>query len=311
MIREPPPFFHRGPSPLARLTFFTLAAIAVMIADHRFHALETVRLSLSVLAHPLQEVAAMPGEALERAADYFASQERLLRENRELRARLLEQSAAAQEARLLRSEEEHLLRMAPGTSRFTENGILAQVLYTARNPFTRKVVVDKGLTHGIRAGMPAIDGTGVVGQVTSVGTFTSEVTLVTEKGQSVPVMLERNGLRALAVGSGKDGTLDVPFMPVSADVRDGDLFATSGIDGTYPPGLTVARVTTVEKNAAYTFARIVARPAAGVDNYRFVMMLPLAATLPRPETRDEEARKPAKERGGARGRREGGAGASR
>ncbi|HJV87292.1 MAG TPA: rod shape-determining protein MreC, partial [Noviherbaspirillum sp.] len=93
MIREPPPFFHRGPSPLARLTFFTLAAIAVMIADHRFHALETVRLSLSVLAHPLQELAVMPGEALGRAADYFASQERLLRENRELRVRLLEQSA--------------------------------------------------------------------------------------------------------------------------------------------------------------------------------------------------------------------------
>jgi rod shape-determining protein MreC len=309
LIREPPPFFHRGPSPLARLTFFTLAAIAVMIADHRFHALETLRLSLNVLAQPLQEAASMPSQALARAADFFTTQSDLLRENRQLRAKLLEQSAAAQEARLLRAEQEHLLHMAPGRSRYADGGILAEVLYTARNPFTRKIVVDKGLSHGIKAGMPVIDGTGVVGQVTSVGTFTSEVTLVTEKGQSVPVMLVRNGLRAIAVGSGKDGTIDVPFIPASADVQQGDLFVTSGIDGTYPPGLTVAQVSSVEKNSAYMFARIVARPAAGVDSYRYVVLLPLAPTPPRPETLEEEARKPAK--GAAKPRREGGSRATR
>jgi rod shape-determining protein MreC len=310
LIREPPPFFHRGPSPLARLTFFTLAAIAVMIADHRFHALDTVRLSLSVLAHPVEELASLPSQALARAGEYFTTQEQLLRENRELRVKVLEQSARAQEARLLQAEEAHLLSMSPGHSTYAKDGILAAVLYTARNPFTRKIVVDKGLTTGVRAGMPVIDGTGGVGQVTSVGTFTSEVTLVTEKGQSVPVMLVRNGLRAIAVGSGKDGAIEIPFMPVSADVQDGDLFVTSGIDGTYPPGLMVARVASVEKNAAYMFARIVARPAAGVDNYRYVMLLPLAPTPPRPETRDEEARKPAKG-AGPRPRREGGSPASR
>ena len=101
--RESPAFFHRGPSPLARLTFFTLAAIALMIADHRFHALETVRLSLSALAAPVQQVATMPGEAVARVGDYFASQQRLLRENQELKTTVLEQSAAAQEARLLKA----------------------------------------------------------------------------------------------------------------------------------------------------------------------------------------------------------------
>ena len=272
-----------------------LCAIAVMIADHRFHALEALRLSLSVIARPVQQFAALPAEGLGRAAEYFASQDRLLRDNRELRANLLEQSALAQEARLLRAEEEHLLGMSK--SRYAEQGILAEVLYTARNPFTRKIVVDKGLTGGVRAGMPVIDGTGVVGQVTNVSPFTSEVTLVTEKGQSVPVILVRNGLRALAVGSGKGGTIDVPFMPVSADVQDGDVFVTSGIDGTYPPGLLVAKVASVEKNAASMFARIAARPVAGVDSYRYVMLLPLAPTPPRPETTREESRKPVKERG--------------
>ena len=189
MIREPPAFFHRGPSPLARVTFFTLASIAFMIADHRFHALETVRLSLSALSYPIQQVAAMPGEAVGRFTDYFTSQDRLLRENRELRSQVLEQSTAAQEAKLLKSEVAHLTAMTSRHSRYSENGVLAEVLYAARNPFTRKIVVDKGLTSSIRAGMPVIDGSGVIGQVTNVNTLTSEVTLVTEKDQSVPVMV--------------------------------------------------------------------------------------------------------------------------
>ena len=302
MIREPPPFFHRGPSPLARLTFFTLAAIALMIADHRFRALETVRLSLSVLAHPVQQVAALPSEALGRIGDYFGTQHRLLRENQDLKMQVLEQAAAAQEARLLRAEQEHLLSLMAGKSRYAEGGTIAEVLYNARNPFTRKIVIDKGLTSGIRAGMAVIDGQGVVGQVTQVGTLTSEVTLLTEKDQSVPVMLVRNGLRAVAVGSGKHGAIDVPFLPASADVQNGDVFVTSGIDGTYPPGLLVATVVSVEKNAAQAFARIVAKPAAGVDNHRFVLLLPPpAGTLPRPETKAEEL-KPGKGRPKARGR---------
>jgi len=301
--REPPAFFHRGPSPLARLTFFTLAAVALMIADHRFRALDTVRMALSVLVHPIQQVASTPGEALSRIAEYFASQDRLLRENDELRTRVLEQSAAAQEARLLKAEQEHLLSMAKGKSRYADSGIVAEVLYNARNPFVRKIVIDKGLNNAVASGMPVIDGTGVVGQVTSVGWFSSEVTLVTEKDQSVPVMLVRNGLRAVAVGSGKYGSIDIPFMPVAADIQAGDMFVTSGIDGTYPPGLLVATVTNVEKNAAYVFAKVDARPVAGVDNHRYVMVLPLPApSAARPETKgDETPRKTGKDRG--RGRR--------
>lgn len=292
MIHEPPPFFHRGPSPLARLTFFALLAIATMIADHRFGALEAVRLSLSVLVAPLQQLAAAPGAAMSRVTDYFSSQDRLLRENEELRAKLLEYAAAAQQSKLLAAEQESLLAMTPARSRFATDGVLAEVLSYGRNPFAKKLVLDKGLTQGIKAGMPVIDGEGVVGQVTAVGTFTSEVTLVTEKDQSVPVLLTRNGLRAIAVGSGKDGSIDVPFMPVSADIQNGDLFVTSGIDGTYPAGLLVARVSAVEKNATYMFAKITARPAAGVDNHRFVRILTAQrpALPPPPEARAEERR---------------------
>jgi rod shape-determining protein MreC len=305
LIREPPPFFHRGPSPLARLTFFMLAAVALMIADHRFNALDTVRRSLSVLAHPIQQLAALPSQGLSSVGDYFTSQERLLRENQDLKAKVLAQAALSQEARLLRAEQERLLGMAPGKSRYAEQGTFAEVLYTARNPFTRKIIVDKGMNAGVQPGMPVIDGEGVVGQVTHVANFTAEVTLVTEKDQSVPVMLLRNGLRAVAVGSGKDGAIDVPFMPVSADIQNGDVLVTSGIDGTYPPGLMVAQVTTVDKNAAYVFAKVVAKPAAGVESHRFVMVLALPpAAAPRPETRGDETRKAGKDRAATKARRD-------
>jgi rod shape-determining protein MreC len=270
-----------------------------MIADHRFQALERVRQSLSVLAHPLTQLAALPSRALGRVTDYFVVQEKLLRENEELKAKALENAAAAQEVRMLRAEQEQLRALGAAKSRY-EGGVLGEVLYTARNPFTRKVVVDRGVTQGVVPGMPVIDGSGIVGQVTSVGTFTSEVTLVTEKDQSVPVMLVRNGLRAVAVGSGKNGAIDVPFMPVSADVAIGDVFVTSGIDQTYPAGLLVAQVTHVDKDPARVFAKISARPAAGVENHRFVMMLPLPASAPpRPDPRADE-RKGGKERGKAR-----------
>lgn len=291
MIHDPPPFFHRGPSPLARLTFFSLVAIAIMIADHRFGALEAVRLSLSVLVHPLQQAAAAPGAMFGRLADYFASQDRLLKENQELKAKLLAYAADAQRAQLLATEQQHLAAMSEGRSRYATDGVLAEVLSYGRNPFTRKLVLDKGLAQGVQSGMPVIDADGVVGQVTAVGTFTSEATLLTEKDQSVPVMLTRNGLRAIAVGSGKDGSIDVPFMPVSADIQNGDLFVTSGIDGTYPAGLVVARVTAVEKNAAYVFAKITGKPAAGVDNHRFVRILTAKRpALPPPPSAGDDKR---------------------
>jgi rod shape-determining protein MreC len=297
MIREPPPFFHRGPSPLARLTFFTIVAIAIMIADHRFHALESVRLSLSVLTHPIQQLVSVPGDLLARAGDYFTSQSRLLRENADLKVKVLENAAAAQEAKMLRAEHQRILAIAERRARYEDHGLAAEVIYAARNPFTRKIVIDKGLTHGIQAGMPVVDGDGIVGQVTNVGTFTSEVTLVTEKDQSVPVMITRNGLRAIAVGSGKDGSIDVPFVPVAADVQNGDLFVTSGIDGTYPAGLVVATVTRVDRSGAYAFAKITARPAAGVENNRFVLVLAVPASAPpRPEAKEE--RKPPREKPG-------------
>ena len=300
------PFFNRGPSPLARLTFFALLAIVIMIADHRFRALDTVRLAVSVVLHPLEQLVAVPGMLAGRVVSYFSSQDRLLQENRELQIRVLELAALGQEAQLLKTEHEHLTRLARASSRFVNHGVVAEVIRDARNPFNRKILIDKGLAHGLRAGLAVIDGSGVVGQITAVGTFSSEVTLITDKDQSVPVMVVRNGHRAVAVGMGKEGTIDVPFIPVNADIQNGDLFVTSGIDGTYPPGLAVATVTSVEKNTAFMFAKITAKPASGADNHRYVLVLNGAGQEPYPksdvqsEDRKTQRDKPVRPTSGAR-----------
>jgi rod shape-determining protein MreC len=280
MDYQPPPFFSRGPAPLVRLGFFVCLAVLLMVLDARFRYAESLRQVIALLAYPLQRVALAPGEMFGAAAGFFTTQVSLKQENEQLKAKQLLAANELLTVQGLRSENAQLRRLLEARERLPRESTLAEILYTARNPFTRKIVVDKGLTHSIQAGMPVIDATGVVGQVTSVGTFTSEVTLVTEKDQSVPVMLVRNGLRAVAVGSGKDGSIDVPFMPVSADVQSGDLFVTSGIDGTYPPGLPVAKVSRIEQDAAYSFAKIICVPTAGTDQNRQVLVLSREMNLP-------------------------------
>ena len=285
-------FFSRGPSPLARLTFFSLVAIAIMIADHRFQALALVRLGVSVVLTPIEQALLLPGKVIQRTGIYFSDQERLAAENAALRAQVIELSAGHQQAQLIRAERNYFESLGEANKRFGDRGMVAEIVRDARNPFVRKVIIDKGSSHGLRPGLAVIDGTGVVGQITAVGILTSEVTLTTEKDLSVPVMGLRSGLRAIAVGSGRDGTIDLPFIPVGADIQVGDALVTSGIDGTYPAGLSVALVTSVDRNPAFQFARISAKPVSGTDRQRFVKVLTQEELkdYPRPDVKREEGR---------------------
>ncbi len=266
-------FFARGPSPLARVTFFSLAAIAVMIADHRFQALDLVRFGVTTVLNPIETVLQWPGKVAHDVRVYFTDQATLIAENKALNETILSLAAEGQRARLIASEQNQAAALQASYARFGREGVIAEIIRDARNPFSRKIIINRGLTQGIKPGAAVIDGTGVVGQVTTVGATTAEVTLVTEKDQSVPVMVVRNNLRAVAAGSGREGGVEMPFIPVAADIQVGDRLVTSGIDGTYPAGLAVATVTVVDKNPAFPFARIVAQPTAAPDHYRFVKVL--------------------------------------
>lgn len=277
---DTPDFFHRGPSPAARLVFFALLSIALLFLDTRFRYLEQVRQGVAVALYPVQRAMALPGQALASVSEHFASKRELAEENAALKARLTEVGAAAQGIATTRAENERLKALLDIRTRFGGAALAVQVLYTGRDAFTQKLVVDKGREAGVAPGSAVVDADGVVGQVTRVFPYMAEVTLVTDKDHVIPVKIERGGARAVMAGSGAGRAPELRFMPPTADVRVGDLLVTSGLDGTYPPGLAVAKVAAVERDTGQIFARIALTPVAGVDRSEQLLVLGRSAELP-------------------------------
>src|SRR5438270_9487688 len=298
---EPPPFFHRGPSPLTRLAFFALLSLALLFADTRYRYLENVRQVVAVALYPLQRAVQFPGEALGYLGAYFASQQTLASDNAAVRQQLLAQARTAQGFPLLEQENARLRALLGMAARFPGAATAAEVLYSGRDPFSQKLFVDKGDVAGVQIGQAVIDEIGVVGQVTRVFPYMSEVTLVTDKDHAVPVKVERSGLRSVMYGAGTARLPELRFMSPNAEIQPGDRLVTSGIDGTYPAGLAVAQVASVERETGQLFARVTCRPLAGVEKSPHVLVLGHAAvSSPRPEE-PAESDAPRKGRGKRRG----------
>ena len=293
----PPPFFKRGPAPLVRLVFFVLLSLILLIADLRFHTLDWARLALGTVAWPLQRVAYLPVEALGGVGRYFTALGSLRKENDELRSRQLATANLLLRQGHLEEENKHLRAILDMRARQPAQGRVADILYASRDPFSRKVIIDKGSQEGIAAGQAVIDDVGVMGQVTRVFPLTSEVTLLTDRNQYIPVQVERNGLRAVLAGAG-GGMMELRYMPANAEVRPGDVLATSGLDDIYLPGLPVAKVIRVDRESS--FARIICTPLAGVERHGQVMVLDrrqVVAPPPDMPTEDPGLNRPASRRG--------------
>lgn len=275
----PPPFFKQGPAPLALLTFYLAVSLAIFVVDLRFQSLELLRQSIALVVDPVQRVAQTPGSLVDYAASYFQGMRALQQENIELKHTQLTTAPNLQRLAQLEMENERLRKLLSVKEREKASGQVAQILYTARDPFSRKIIVDKGQQAGIVAGQPAIDETGVVGQVTRVFQFSAEITLITDKDQVVPVQIVRSGQRSVVFGLG-NGQLELRYMPANADIQIDDVLVTSGLDGIYLPGFPVARVVNIERDNAYSFARIFCVPIAGVENFGEVMVLDARQPLP-------------------------------
>jgi rod shape-determining protein MreC len=291
MEYSPPPLFRQGPSAAARLVFFASVAIALMLVDTRLHVLERVRQAVAVVIYPLQAAARAPGDMVSGFAKFFVSQAQVTSENTRLKAVNTEAQASALRARQVESENAHLRRLLDTREALEVKSLAAQVLYDARDVFSRKVILDKGLQAGVVAGQIVVDEGGVLGQITRVQPLTSEATLVTDKDQAVPIQIVRNGLRGVVYGSGAGPTLELRFMTANADVQENDVLVTSGLDGVYLPGLPVAKVSRIEREAGYAFARITCTPAAGVSRYSHVLVLsPERKGTPPPPLPEDEGK---------------------
>ncbi|WP_434514281.1 rod shape-determining protein MreC [Dechloromonas sp. ARDL1] len=286
MDHAPPPFFKRGPAPLALLTFYIAVSLAIFVVDLRFKSLELLRQSIALVVDPVQRVAQTPGSLVDYAGQYLQGMRSLQVENDELKHAKLTTAPDLQRLAQLEAENTRLRKLLDVKEREKANGQVAQIMYTARDPFSRKVIVDKGQQADIAAGLPAIDEAGVVGQVTRVFPFSAEITLITDKDQVVPVQVVRTGQRSVVFGLG-NGQLELRYMPANADIQVGDLLVTSGLDDIYLPGFPVAKVINIERDSAYSFARVFCVPIAGVENFGEVMIL--APRQARPERPPESA----------------------
>jgi rod shape-determining protein MreC len=288
MEYQPPQFFNRGPAPVVRLGFFILLSVFLMVLDARFRYAEPLRAALSVVAYPIQQAALAPVVAITNLKDFFTTNAELQRENEALREDRLKAAKDLLTLEALQSENERLRALFDAKQRAGTDSQLAEIVYTGRDPFTRKVIVNRGDAQGVKVGQAVIDAQGVVGQVTRVYPLLSEVTLLTHKDHAIPVQIVRNGMRGVAYGSGDGATLDLRHMATNAEVQDGDRLVTSGLDSIYPPGLPVATVSKVERTAGFAFARIVLAPAAGIEQHRQLLILAQAEEAPPPPPAAEE-----------------------
>ena len=282
--RDAPSLFKQGPSALSRLVFFCVLALFLMVADARFGITQPLRAAVSGLLQPLQWLALQPLQTVRQASDYVESRNTAQQVEAAAKRSLVQQSLKANQVDQLVLENQRLRLLLALRERLDTPARAAEVLYEAPDPYTRRVVIDQGLTQGIEPGSPVLDESGVLGQVTRVHPFLSEVTLLVDRDQAIPVLNTRTGVRSVAYGDPTGqagGSLELRFTPSSADVQEGDLLTTSGVDGVYPPGLPVAKVDRVERRVDSTFARIHGAPLAQTQGARHVLVLkPGSAALP-------------------------------
>jgi rod shape-determining protein MreC len=257
----------------ARFGLYVLICLFLLALDARYSALSGVRAGLNAMLHPVQMGLAQPWAWLQGAAGFFITHGDLAAENARLRQQQDRLRAEVQDRQALTAENMRLRALITQPARPGVTPVVGEILETVPDPFSRKVVINRGAAHGIAAGWPVVDAVGLVGQVTRVYPWTSEVTLLTDRDQGAPVQNLRNGLRVIVSGQGSDTLLEVRFLDMHADLKPGDLLHTSGIDGVYPAGIPVAQVVGTEPPRHTPFARALCRPLGGVGQYRHMAVL--------------------------------------
>lgn len=275
---------------LARLGLLSLLSLMLMVADHRLEISQPLRATASVLLSPLQWLVLQPGRMLDAAGRYFGQLDEVQEQARSLEARAIAQAQRLQEVEQLKQENRQLRELMGIREQLAGPTRAVQILYESPDPYNQKIVVDKGLLTGVQLGSAVINAAGVVGQVTRVYPLLSEVTLLTDRNQSVPVMNVRTGARYLAFGDPASGAglLELRFVPASADLRQGDLLTTSGLDGIYPPGLHVGQVAQVDRRVDSSFARVSVTPVPQNQGRHLLVLMPHKEwpARPRPQADD-------------------------
>jgi rod shape-determining protein MreC len=260
-------------------------SVVLMVMDHKYKSLESVRDALSVLVYPIQLGVELPGSVSDWFSESLATRRSLQEENASLRTRQFMQKAQMQKLAALETENIRLRELLDSSFEVGEKVLIAELMSVNLDPYQHQVVINKGELHDIYPGQPLVDADGVMGQIVHAGPYSSTAILITDTAHAIPVQVNRNGLRSIALGSGSIDRLELPYIPNSADIRPGDLLITSGLGGHFPPGYPVATVMAVQNDPGNAFARIIATPLAHLNRSREVLLVwPSVTTAPEPVT---------------------------
>lgn len=252
---------------------FVTLSMVLMTLDHRYTQLESLRAGLSIVVYPLQLAVELPGSIADWFREALATRRRLQEENASLHTQLLMLKAQGQKLQALEVENIRLRELLESSFDIGEKVLVAELMSANLDPYKHQIVINKGELDRVYPGQPLLDAEGVMGQVVHVGPYTSTAVLITDTSHAIPVQVNRNGIRTIALGSGTINKLELPYLPNNADVQAGDLLVTSGLGGRFPAGYPVAVVEAVQHDPGHTFARIVAKPTARLDRSREVLLV--------------------------------------
>jgi rod shape-determining protein MreC len=269
---------------LLRCILYSLLALGLIIFDKRYDHLGEIRRFLSVIAYPVQVAVASPFEGWDWFRESVSSRGTLRADKAKLEAELRLANFRLQRYEALEAETQRLRALRENTAEVANRFIVGNIMDLDIDAFRERVLVDKGARDGVFVGQAVLDAGGVFGQVARVEELTSEVILVSDATHAIPVQVNRNGLRTIAVGTGDMSRLKLPYLSTSADVVAGDLLVTSGLGGGFPAGYPVGTVAEVKRDPAQSLADVEVRPAAALDRSREVMFVWLkpAPTAPAP-----------------------------
>lgn len=271
--RRAPSFFRQGPTALSKLLVCAAAAIVLMVADARFGLTPPLRSGLAALLEPVQRLLLAPVDSWEHLSDRLRGAEQAMLAEAAARDQLSQQALVLARTRTLQQENEELRKLLGLREKLPVQTLGAEVLYEQRDAFAHRVVIDRGRADGLLPGAPVIDERGVLGQLQRVHRSSAELTLLSDRELSIPVVNERTKSMYVAYGGQRPWGLELRFVATNADIKVDDVLRTSGLDGVYPPGLPVARVAEVDRRSQSSFARVSAQPYAVGNRARQVLVL--------------------------------------
>lgn len=265
--------FNKGPSLLSKLLLLIFISIVLMGADYRFHYLKNIRQITNVFTKPRHTLLNSPSNIYNFTTEYFSNQSRLIDENETLKLNIDSLKADLQRLDFIDQENNQLKNLLEVKNAHKFKTEAVSIIYSRFDPFNQKIIIDGGQNKDFQAGQPVINALGLVGQISNVYPETSEVTLIIDKKMSVPIQIQRNGLRAITNGNGQNETILLSYLPTSVDVIIGDVLKTSGIDMIYPEGIPVAEVLEINNNPNLPFAKIICKPTSAIRNHTHVLVV--------------------------------------